>query len=85
MDHTQDDSTQRAVYRIRSGTLDAIAHKWNAKAPQDLAALLRLSSRDLTAVRQGALIGLPMAIHIADLMGSTDLSVWTVLVRASPG
>lgn len=82
MDQTRENSTPRAVYRIRSGTLEALVHRWNIESPEDLAVLLRITSEDLVALRHGALIGLPMAVHIADLMGiANNLSTWTELVH----
>ncbi|WP_291479862.1 hypothetical protein [Corynebacterium sp.] len=71
------------LYRFRDGALDDIARARNLRTERQLAAALWISTEDLGALRHGALVGDPMRLHIADLMGhDTALGPW--LEEAAP-
>ncbi|MBG9356246.1 hypothetical protein ACQX25_04420 [Corynebacterium diphtheriae] len=62
---------QEALFRFRPGALDIIAQMLNLRTEKQLAVALRLEGNtDLLAqLRHGALCGLPMALHVSELMG----------------
>ena len=71
----------RAVYEFRPGALDRIAGSLGITDDRDLAASLRVTPEELHALRNGAPVGLPMAVHVASLMGTPrELHIWTRLV-----
>lgn len=75
----------RALYRFRPGALDAISTAKNCRSEDELAAMLGIRDDQLDKVRHGALVGLPMAVHVARLMGTGEyLGAWTELVAADP-
>ncbi|MDN6707411.1 hypothetical protein [Corynebacterium glyciniphilum] len=80
-----DISTNRTLYRFRDGALDAISRSKNCRSESELAAILGIRDEQLDRVRHGALVGLPMAVHVAKLMGTDGyLGAWTELVTADP-
>lgn len=65
------------LYRFRDGALDAIAREKNFRTERQLAAGLGISPEDVGALRHGAVVGDPMALHVATLMGLDDsLGPW---------
>ena len=82
--NTQD----RAVYRFRPGALDAISTAKNCRSESELAAVLGFRTNPLEKldrVRHGALVGFPMAEHVAALMGTGNyLGAWVELVTEQP-
>lgn len=75
----------RAIYRFRDGALDAISRAKNCHSESELAAILGIRDDQLDKVRHGALVGFPMAVHVAKLMGTDGyLGAWTELVTADP-
>ncbi|AGP30797.1 hypothetical protein [Corynebacterium terpenotabidum] len=76
-----DTPAQRAVYRLRPGALDAVARTRGISTATGLADALGISTEELDLVRNGHLVGFPMAVRVAELTGSgDDLSAWTELV-----
>lgn len=77
---------KQVVYRFRPGALDHIARSLGIHDDRGLAAALHISTDELHSVRNGAVVGLPMAVHVASLMGSSfDLRTWTQLVSIDAG
>lgn len=76
MNLTKGDRVSR-LYRFRPGALDSIARSLNLHTERQLAACLRISADNLGALRHGGVVGAPMALHVADLMGRDhDLGPW---------
>lgn len=74
---------EQHLYRFRDGALDDIARARNCRTERQLAAALWISVEDLGALRHGALVGDPMRLHVAELMGhESALGPW--LEAAAP-
>ncbi|MDN6242160.1 MULTISPECIES: hypothetical protein [Actinomycetes] len=57
------------LYRFRDGALDAIAREKNLRTERQLATALGIKTEEVGALRHGAVVGDPMALHVASLMG----------------
>lgn len=67
----------RAVYKFRSGAIDAIARLNQIDSDEELASYLGVRLSDLPAIRAGAPVSSKVALYVSSKQGDLDyLGVW---------